>query len=93
MRHESAAARHLGRVEQTVAAPAGAEEPRVRRCDGRGRKRRGRMESSIPSGEEAAGGRWIDARRAGQRASGLREVASRIEQDVRQRVSHFAWSP
>jgi hypothetical protein len=53
-------------------------------------ERRGRLESSIPTGEEAAGGRWVDACRARHRASELGQVTSRIQEHVRERVPHFA---
>jgi hypothetical protein len=51
------------------------------------------LESSIPTGEEAAGGRRVDARSARQRASHLRQMAPRVQKAVRERIPHFARRP
>ena len=51
------------------------------------------MESSIPSGKPEPRGCRVDPCRLRQRASHLCQVASRIQQDIRQRVPHLARRP
>jgi hypothetical protein len=43
-----------------------------------------------PSIEPAARGSRIDSRRTGERPTGFRSVASRVEQDISERIAHFA---
>jgi hypothetical protein len=82
--------RHFTWGNETVAAPADAEKPGVRRSHWRGIERRGRVESPIPPGEESPRRSWIEPRHARQRAPDLRQVATRIQEDIGQRVPHFA---
>jgi len=48
------------------------------------------MESSIPSGEEEPGRGWVGRRDARQRAAELCKVSARIQEHVRQRVTHLS---
>jgi len=63
----SPAPEHVSRVDETATSPAARQEPRARRRNGRGIEERGRMESSIPSGEEEPGRGWVGRRDARQR--------------------------
>jgi hypothetical protein len=80
---------NLRQIQQAVSAPADAQEPRVRRGDRR-RSFVERRSGRPPAIEPTARRRGIHPRDGRHRPPELRQVPSRVQEDVRQGVAHLA---